>query len=940
MGSETRRAIAGTILLLAVMPGAIPLASALPPDSTPPNDLPGADRAAKAGTRVTQSPLTGLPTFMTSSVGRTIWASAPRRGDPKERAKAFLDEHGGTFGLKDSSEALIARVLTMDEAGMAHTLLQQLHRGVPVSGGELIVHFRADEVVAVNAKTLPLSNGFDTAPVLDSADARRAARALLAKHALAANPALSVPRLEIFNRGMLDGAQRPTRLAWFIEANAPGLRELIWIDARNGAVLLHFNQRADALVRAVHSADRSSSLPGRLVRSEGEPPTGDKDADAAYDFSGDAYAYFLSEHGRDSYDDAGAVLSSTVHYCESAWGGGCGCPCENAFWDGQQAVFGDGFSRADDVVAHEITHGVTESSARLFYYMQSGALSEAYSDIFGELVDQTNGRGTDAPVARWFVGEDLPATGAMRHMMDPTIFGHPAKVSDPHFVCDDAGADNGGVHSNNGVPNHAFAFMVDGGSYRGFNLNGIGLRKAAKIHYRALTQYLVSAANFRDQDDALRQSCSDLVGTSGITAADCSEVEAALDAVEMSQPWPCGNARVQEPDPCPPGYVVTTLWFDDLEGGPGNWTQNTALGPDRWSVDEVFATSGRRHLYADAGEGISDSAMEMAADVHIPAGSRMRFRHSYGFESDPFENYDAGVVEYSINGGTTWVDAGNLMTAGATYGGKIGNCCGNPLTGRTAFVGDSFGYTATLLDLSALAGTDLRFRFRVATDEAVGDYGWFIDDVELYRCVAAPGSGTPNASATPTPSPTGTSNSTPTPSQTLTSAPTHSPTLPATPTTTPTETATSTATATQTSSATATETATPTATATATHTQTSSPSATAVPSATSSLTATETPTLTPTATSTVTATNTQTPIPTQPPTAIPLPCLGDCDGSGSVSVDELVQGVRIALGEGPMTDCPALDFNSDQRASIDELVGAVSHALDGCEAELGQPSLP
>jgi len=99
------------------------------------------------------------------------------------------------------------------------------------------------------------------------------------------------------------------------------------------------------------------------------------------------------------------------------------------------------------------------------------------------VVDQTNGRGRDTSWARWFVGEDLPKVGAVRNMMDPTLFGQPAKVGDPFYVCDDDGDDSGGVHSNSGVPNHAFALLVDGGSYGGLTVNGIGLAKAARIHY-------------------------------------------------------------------------------------------------------------------------------------------------------------------------------------------------------------------------------------------------------------------------------------------------------------------------------------------------------------------------------------------------------------------------------------------------------------------------
>ncbi len=135
-------------------------------------------------------------------------------------------------------------------------------------------------------------------------------------------------------------------------------------------------------------------------------------------------------------------------------------------------VYGEGFSLADDVVAHELTHAVTEKSAGVVYFMQSGALNESFSDIFGETIDLTNTGGTDTAAVRWRIGEDIPGTGAIRHMMDPTLSpteppdfppGHPGKVSDPQFKCNAPRTDLGGVHSNSGVPNHAYALMVDGG---------------------------------------------------------------------------------------------------------------------------------------------------------------------------------------------------------------------------------------------------------------------------------------------------------------------------------------------------------------------------------------------------------------------------------------------------------------------------------------------
>ncbi|MBI3796284.1 MAG: M4 family metallopeptidase [Deltaproteobacteria bacterium] len=224
---------------------------------------------------------------------------------------------------------------------------------------------------------------------------------------------------------------------------------------------------------------------------------------------------------------------STVDYCPSA----DQCPYQNAYWDGEQMVYGAGFPAADDVDAHELTHAVTQSSANLLYYKQSGALNESFSDIFGETVDLTNSGGTDTAAVRWLIGEDIPGIGAIRNMMNPPAYGNPGKVSDPQFQCS-AVIDRGGVHTNSGVPNHAYALMVDGGTYNAFTIMGIGLTKAGKIQYRALAQYLVSGSKFLDDYLALQQSCADLIGIAGISTSDCTEMKKALDAVEMSK-MPC-----------------------------------------------------------------------------------------------------------------------------------------------------------------------------------------------------------------------------------------------------------------------------------------------------------------------------------------------------------------------------------------------------------------
>ena len=717
---------------------------------TPPRDPSAAVQATRSqmeaasggAVHVTQSPTTKLATFLAATPGKPIPLLVAPTTPPEERGRKFLHLYGAAFGISALDQVRVQRVQDRDEAGMEHVRFQQVLRGIPVRGGEIIVHLHGANTTAVTAKTLPDLAQVETKPQVSPQDAIKAAQEVLAKHLQVSDASLSTPQLEIFNQGLFEGRPSPTRLAWFIEATKLNVREFIWVDAQRGVVLLHFSQLTDAKNRQIHDAN---VLPGTLVRSEGQTATADVDADAAYDFSGDTYDYFFTQHGRDSYDGAGAPLISTVDSCPFTFD----CPYQNAFWNGEQMVYGAGFSLADDVDAHELTHAVTEKSANLVYFSQSGALNESFSDIFGETVDLTNSGGTDTAAVRWQLGEDIPNIGAIRNMMNPTLFGDPGKVSDPQFICNDPEIDSGGVHINSGVPNHAYALMVDGGTYNGQTITGIGLTKAGKIQYRTLTTYLVSTADFPANYTAVQQACADLIGIADITSADCAEVKKALDAVEMSRTF-C--SPLGAPALCPTGQEPTTLFFDNLENPTsGKWTTATASGVNHWLDDSnhtaaggctgtpdmyctVPGTSGIRAFWGYDFPIVGDSVVAMTQNVTIPLGARLQFNHLSHFENSTLSFYDGGVVEYSANGGASWTDAGALVSAGAAYNGVISSGWGNPLAGRNAFVADSPGYLASQLNLGSLAGQSVRFRFRMGTDSSVADLGWFIDDVHFYTC--------------------------------------------------------------------------------------------------------------------------------------------------------------------------------------------------------------
>ena len=480
---------------------------------------------------------------------------------------------------------------------------------------------------------------------------------------------------------------------------------------------------------STYTAGNSSSLPGTFVCNQGSPncAAGDSHAKAAHNYAIGTYNLYALQHGRNSINNGGMTIISTVHYQFNY---------ENAFWNGDQMVYGDayGFPLADDVVAHELTHGVTEHESNLFYYYQSGAINESFSDLWGEYFDQSNGQGSDIQWDLWRIGEDVAGLGAIRDMANPGAYADPDKMSSSNYYQGED--DNGGVHSNSGINNKAVTLMVAGGTFNGKTVSALGWTKTAAIYYQANTNLLTSGADYSDLYYALQQACSNLIGQKGITAANCVEVKDAVDAVEMNG-QPAANFNTDAPL-CPAGGP-SILFADNLESGTANWTFSNGAYP-RWKLDSSFgpfAQSGLHSLYADDYPDAITNATARLKPVAIPANAYLHFAHAYGFESSD-AYYDGGVLEYSINNGSTWVDAGSLINVNG-YDGVLFTGAGNPLSGRSAFAGDSHGYISTRLNLASLAGKTVTFRWRMGLDEAGYDWGWWVDNVKLYTCNPPPG---------------------------------------------------------------------------------------------------------------------------------------------------------------------------------------------------------
>ncbi len=263
--------------------------------------------------------------------------------------------------------------------------------------------------------------------------------------------------------------------------------------------------------RTIYDAKGTEQLPGTLVRGEGDPPSNDIAVNEAYDSAGATYDLYYEVFERNSIDDKGLRLDSTVHY---------GVKYDNAFWNGDQMVYGDGdgeifqrFTKCIDIIGHELTHGVTQYEAGLQYYGESGALNESFSDVFGSLVKQWVKKQT-AQEADWIIGEGIftdKVNGVgIRSMKAPgTAYNDPVLGKDPqpgHMNDKYTGfEDNGGVHINSGIPNRAFYLAAT-------EIGGYAWEKAGKIWYVALRDRLRAKTNFKRAANTIIQVAGELYG--------------------------------------------------------------------------------------------------------------------------------------------------------------------------------------------------------------------------------------------------------------------------------------------------------------------------------------------------------------------------------------------------------------------------------------------
>ncbi|ATB27181.1 M4 family metallopeptidase [Melittangium boletus] len=575
----------------------------------------------------------GAPYFVKGRLGRLPESLGGLRAD-SDAARGALETIAPIFRV--SAEELRLQRNSVDEQGHQHLRYQQTLHGRRVVGGEFILHVDAERnIYAANGSARLGEPSSTQARIAPEAARKQAERDSTATGATAGKHAELVYLL-------LAETQTP-QLAYEVrvtgERDGAPAEDLVYVDAERGEVLLVNPRIHSALQRKVHTANNGTATPGTLRRSEGQAASGDNHVDTNYNRLGETYNCYKTLFGRDSINNAGIPLVSTVHYARNY---------VNAYWDGNQMVYGDGdnvnsipLGLDADVTTHELTHAVTQYESNLVYAGESGGLNESVSDIFAGVCESwSRNWATDADVFK--VGEDIwtPGTAgdALRYMDDPAKDGISLDSYGDYYT----GVD---VHYSSGISNLVFALLSKGGKHpRNKTSNpvpAIGPEKAGRIFYKANTDFFISTTTFEQARTYTLQAAESLYG------AKSPEVTAVTEA------WKAVGIPAAPPvlTPLENGVAVT-----GLTGSAGNKKYYTLEVPQ-----------GRTRLVINMSGGTGDADMFVKADA-APSTSSYDCRpyKSGNTESCSFTNPQAGTWYVMINAYSGYTG----VTLKATYSGS------------------------------------------------------------------------------------------------------------------------------------------------------------------------------------------------------------------------------------------------------------------------------
>ncbi len=639
----------------------------------------------------------GIPQYVVGHLGE-IDASQPEGLIADDRSlRASLPPVLKVFRLENKDLEL--RRINTDEMGARHYRYDQVFNGLPVIGGDLIVHVDIKGAIfGVNGT----ARG-DIAPSLGAIAITEGAANLSIENdsRWAAVTGRTVRPLRTVYIQTAEGTLHKA-YEHMVEGKRgqDPIQDKVYVDVDNGAVVAVHPQIHHARNRATYNLNGGTGLPGSLARSEGQGPVSDIDVNAAHDGAGHTYDLYAAMWNRDSIDNAGMQMKSSVHYSTNY--------C-NAFWNNVQMVYGDGnasqnclpLARSIDVAAHEMTHGVTSRESNLTYSGESGGLNESLSDVWGGGVEAWVDAGKTNPVTFSLANDvfligDTVLPPFLRSMCDPAADG----VSRDEWSSSLGSID---VHYSSGPNNLVFCLLSKGGKHpRGKTTNNvpaIGMEKALRLMYKANVDLLTSSSKYSNMRTAMEQAATQLFPNEPAVK---DAVGCAYAAIKVgTAPASCGGSP--PPPPPPPCSLSNGVPVTGLSG---------ATGEMRYCSINVPA--GQTSLTINIAGGTGD------ADLYVRFGSQpttttyqCRPYLNGNNETCTFTPPSAGTYHIGLHAYTAYSGVTLTGTYSTTGGGDPYLTNGVPVTGLS-------GASASLkyYRINVPSGKNLQLRISGGTGDA------------------------------------------------------------------------------------------------------------------------------------------------------------------------------------------------------------------------------
>jgi Zn-dependent metalloprotease len=497
---------------------------------------------------------TGTPVIApVTNTGQDLVSSIAVTKNPAAQAFKSMITNQSSYGSLGNENFNVRRQWT-DELGKTHTHFDQTINGLKVYGTSMIMH--ANSPISAFSMTNAAASVYNvtgtlattSSPLFSMMSNASAIKSDSAQAVVAAESignVLNTPELAYIYLPLLEETKLAYRLevSWDNGGEDFG-RDYVYFDADTAEILTREPQIHSAKNWRTYTLNGGSanSAPGTLLCTNTQSCGSNAAAQRAHDGASKVYDYYQSKFGRDSLDNNGMTLISSVDL-----------GVQNAYWTGSQMMYGQAssgmndFTSDFDIIGHELTHGVTDKTANLIYANASGALNEAWSDILG-LSAESYKNGTTS--STWLLGDGLYNTAgkALRYMDNPTKDNYskdwyPERIP---FVSNPSNSnDQGGVHGNSGIANLAYVLLVDGGTHPRNKstavVPSIGMAKAEKIFYRALVTYMNQNTNFAGARSATAQAAQDLYGATEKTAVETAWCAVGVGSCPDTGTPPTGN---------------------------------------------------------------------------------------------------------------------------------------------------------------------------------------------------------------------------------------------------------------------------------------------------------------------------------------------------------------------------------------------------------------